>query len=792
MVRSACLTNIRCGRGGTRRVHGAGMMGVSRRVAGLGVVLVCAMVVLSGGALARAAGAEEACPNEQLRIENNSTALPDCRAYEQVTPPFKDGYRFATFELGGLAVVAPSGSQLYSETFATLDGSESNPYFGASYELTRGSSGWETVAVGPPASRFGGSNLDATGEDYEPADGSTLWNLTEAGQIWLRSPAGVFTEVGPSAPPSVVRYNRVEYSGASRGFSHVFFHIIPPSIPGESDFLWPFDETAVGAISSLYEYTGVGNAEPQLVGVKGGAGSHTLISKCGVFLGARNLDVYNAISASGKIVYFTAGQGGAGCTTVNELYARLGSEKTLAISEPALPPGEHCTGLCASAAHKEGIFQGASEDGSKVFFLTEQPLLNGDEDTKMDLYMAELQGEGASATIGRLVQVSHNAVTPAEPAEVQGVARVSEDGSRVYFVARGVLAGPNAETKTPTAGDDNLYVYDTATQQMTFIATLSAEDESVWRAVDNRPVQATPADGRFLLFASMANLTGDASHATRQLYRYDASDGELIRVSIAQPATLHEDGATGTMFTATQPYNGNDRLAPRGLSISADGSYVFFESEAGLTPAAQDEEVIVPAFGSKAKNVYEWEADGAGACQEARGCLSLLSPHDTGSEEGASLVRLIGTDTSGADVFFTTSVSLSPSDTDTSQDIYDARIDGGFPAPAHPAVCEAGDTCQGAVSEPPSKPTAGSLTFSGAGNLAGALTSPPPSPVPAPLKRRTVAQVRAEKLAKALRACRAEHSRHKRSVCESEARKRYGPVSKAKKSAAHANRRTGR
>jgi hypothetical protein len=35
-----------------------------------------------------AVSAVAACPNEQLRVESNPAALPDCRAYEQVMLPF--------------------------------------------------------------------------------------------------------------------------------------------------------------------------------------------------------------------------------------------------------------------------------------------------------------------------------------------------------------------------------------------------------------------------------------------------------------------------------------------------------------------------------------------------------------------------------------------------------------------------------------------------------------------------------------------------------------------------------
>jgi hypothetical protein len=739
--------------------------------------------------------ADASCPNEQFRTENNSTALPDCRAYEQVTPAFKGGYRSAN------PLVNPSGGQLIAESFATLEGSESNTDLGAAYSYTRAPSGWQTTAISPPASRFGANSRDGILTDYDPIGGFTLWNLTEAEQLWRRSPASVFTEVGPSVPPSNTHAVGVTYAGASPGFSHIFFTIVSPNL-GNPNFLWPFDTTADGTFISLYEYTGTGNTEPTLVGVKGGPGSQQLISQCGTRVGSPNsTDAYNAISASGTVVYFTAeertslceAEGGNG-PLVNELYARVGGEKTLAISEPALPPGEQCSGSCATAAHKEGIFQGASQDGSKVFFLTEQPLLNEDENASMDLYMAELRGEGTGATIGKLVQVSHNAVTPAEPAEVQGVVRVSSDGSRVYFVARGALAGPNAESKSPTEGEDNLYVYEPdpahpGQYRTVFVATLSSSDSEDWGQSDGHPAQAADSDGRFLLFRSRANLTGDAPNEKPQLYRYDAESEELVRVSIAQPATLHEDGATAFISMKAPNYTQYARLSPQPLSISADGAYVFFESEAGLTPAAINETLLQGGKGH-ANNVYEWEADGKGGCEEARGCLSLLSDgKDIASEEKQHLVTFVGTDPSGADAFFTTADSLTPSDTDTATDIYDARINGGFPAPVHPIPCAESKTCQGPQSAPPSEPTADSSTFSGAGNLTSPLA---PLPVPTPSKPKTAAQVRADKLAAALRICRAEHNRHKRSVCESQARKHYGPVSKAKKSAAHADRRTGR
>ena len=56
--------------------------------------------------------------------------------------------------------------------------------------------------------------------------------------------------------------------------------------------------------------------------------------------------------------------------------------------------------------------------------------------------------------------------------------------------------------------------------------------------------------------------------------------------------------------------------------------------------------------------------------------------------------------------------------------------------------------------------------------------SPPPKP--AVVKKKTAAQLKAEKLSKALKACHADKRAKKRKACEVAARRKFGPAKKAK------------
>jgi Tol biopolymer transport system component len=459
------------------------------------------------------------------------------------------------------------------------------------------------------------------------------------------------------------------------------------------------------------------------------------------------------VSATGERVFFTATAGGCEQTIeingeavttvgagpeVNELYARVGRAETIAISEPSFSQCTLCrTGTATprepATTEKPSVFRGASEDGSKVFFTTEQELLP--EQSTVNLYEYDFNRAAGE----KIVLVSRGAKEP----QVQGLMRVSENGSHVYFVAKSVLAGANGEGHSPVATADNLYVFEPDAGEgqgrMAFVAILSEGDFEAWQTQGNRPAQASP-DGRFLVFESQTHI-----------FEYDAREERLVNISgeheaqIPRPKYEEVDSPTA---------------AGSSLSVSNDGAYVAFTSSAQLT--AQ------PVAGTS--NVYEYHSSGSIAV----GTTYLVSDGKDVTPEGQALE---GIDATGADTFFQSGDSLVAQDTDTQVSLYDARTNGGFPAPVTSAGCE-GEACQGAPLVLPSFGVPGSVSVQGAANV----PPPPPPPPLGPVAKPTVKPLtQAQKLTKALKACR-HKPKSKRPACERQARRAHGPARKATKS----------
>jgi len=700
--------------------------------------------VMCGSQTAEAVAAGDAneaqCPSATEVSPGFRTYLPDCRAYELVTPPEKGGARV---EPVIFPTVADDGSSLVgksTDAFAGLSNGELRELSAAYYLFKRTSTGWSTTPLDPPRAALESAGIE-----------DSVWGPASSGlevpRLSLVNSAGAASEVGPVWPPTLGATplgphedlpggQPFEVRGAAREASRaIVFDLTKAAV------FWPFDSTLPEDGPSLYEYVGTANTVPTLVGVSGGPASTTLISQCGTELGGLTGIRYNAVSESGQTIYFTA----AGADSVlcegtepsaNELFARIAGARTVAISEPS---SEDCSG-CDTSSSTDANFEGASANGSKVFFTTTQALLGSDTSENLYEYDFNPPEEGRQP---KVVRVSAGA--PA--ADVLGTTRISEDGSHVYFVARGILTN-EPDRSLPSGhevaqeGADNLYVYERDEAfprgRVAFIAELCSDagesgevgdplcptnlvpgfntDSELW-GVGFRPgeAQATP-DGNFLVFTSYGDLTPGDTSSAKQVFEYDAPAGTLVRISTGESGFNDDGNAVGAgHFTnndariVTQAFGGRGGALAR--TMADDGSYVFFQSPVGLTPQALNDVLVTVNSESEpeyAQNVYEYHD----------GSVYLISDgQDLGVEEQRSSVQLIGTSENGSDVFFSTTDNLVPQDTDTQVDFYDARSDGGFPAPSTARACE-GESCEGPLGVAPVFEAPSSVTFSGNGNVA--------------------------------------------------------------------------
>jgi hypothetical protein len=744
-------------------------------------------------------------------------ALADCRAYELVTPPDKNGGLIDNFAFGLPPAIARDGSRVLSKSIQCFHAPSScvgiRSTEGATFSFQRTATGWATEPLTAPADR--GSTMLT----YNADTGSVLYALggtpTAPEEFYAREPNGAMTSIGPLSELSTSEILNVASATlvTTSELSRVVFQG-----PG----LWPSLEGGAHG-EGVYEYSGAGNSAPVLVGVSGGAGSTALVSACGTTIGkgSKPDSFYNSLAADGRTVWFTAAAcpgGGTGANAgvkvpANEVFERVEQAHGMGtVLASGSAPEPECDAACQAQPPGDASYQGAASDGTRVYFTDTRQLTDsasedrhaGDSATSgcdttaststgCNLYEFVCPNHCENTSEKRLVDVSAGDSSGLGP-RVQGVLAIPPDGSDVYFIARGVLTmGANKAGQEPVPGGNNLYVYREG--HLSFIATLVASDHELWQDDEGIGVANVTSDGRFLVFTSHRGLTPDATsgEGPAQVYRYDAGTEQLSRISVGDRG-FDDNGnvsvADARIVEADEQFLAGDGPRHSDPSISENGAFVFFQSPTGLVPGALNDQHVTGNAAILAENIYEWAADGsrlsesASACAQPGGCVSLISDgHDLNEsdERGgtASAVKLLGTDETGSNVFFWTADQLVGQDTDSQLDLYDARVNGGFAEPAAPPECEPGETlasgaCRAAGSTPPAPTTLASAVFAGAGNLTPpAIVTPAVKPPPAPMTR-------ARKLAAALGVCRRDKQEARRQTCERAARKKFGPVRKSR------------
>ena len=725
-------------------------------------------VIVALAAMARSASAAEDCQNEAIRAEQGAAALalPDCRAYELVSPP---GSVPATAE--GRPLAAASGQRF---GYYSLEPFPASNEEGLYLLATRGSKGWSVQNTTPPQGGLHNSNEIACFPSVFYSAELTAAVLADGWREYTGGLNEVHDEVCEGDDPPLV-------TGEPRGYANLFLRDneggsyrlidnLPEGVVPANARLWDatsdlghvvFSEEAkltpeALAGGGLYEWSGgvdrlvsfLPGGEPVVGALANGT--------------AGTAPYTHAVSASGETVFFYS---------EGALYARLhaGRESAAGGVCDAAEPEAACTVQvdAAQAGAKgpggNGVFMDASEDGSRVFFTDENRLtVDATALTKRpDLYEYNV-------STGSLTDLTVN--TSGAGANVLGFTGASGDGSYLYFVAKGVLTGgqTNDQGEAAVLFKPNLYLLHEGVT--TFIATLKSEegndaDNFDWENNGLLKARVSP-DGRYLAFGSVEPITGygnqpleaqDCAKRCREIFLYDATANQLSCISCAPSG---EPPSGSAEISAPSP----EMLTPQGpgylqRNVLEDGR-VFFDTRTPLAPQAINGEV----------NVYEYE----------NGSVSLLS---SGTGSGGSV--FLDASASGEDVFFATAQGLVQGDQDNQPSVYDARVGGGFPpGPGEgqqvPA-CESAEACKPPPGEPPAQLFAASTALSGSGNLAA-----PPVPVtPASATTTTTVETpakpslsRAQKLAQALAAC-AKQPKRRHAACRAAARKRYGAGAKS-------------
>ncbi|HEX8752010.1 MAG TPA: hypothetical protein VF731_01225 [Solirubrobacterales bacterium] len=599
-----------------------------------------------------------------LSLALASTALAASRAYELVSPAAKGGTDVESTIGDGtdfMPTAAADGSRVAFNDLNAIPGAPANEFINT-FEAQREPASWDTTFLTPPVEPVLGipsAVFSAASADlgklvleyaYEPALAPGAAEGTKVLYLFDRA-TGTYRLLTPGAPANEEEFE-AEVVGASEDFSHIAMEVrhggaLTPDTPG-------------GTTPLLYEWSAA-TGELTLVGRLPDnsvlPGADDIARPAGIAAGIASPAPWNPVSADGSHIFFTGTSGN------RQLYVRVGETTTHEVSETQRSPVD-------PEGSRPAEFRFASKDGSTAFFTSAEKLTNdattGPGDVGSDLYLWK---EAGSTLTDITVDGSDE-----NGAELQGVIGGAADGSRLYFVAKGVLAAG------ATAGQDNLYVWSDEGGAAGTIRFVAGPVTSVnWMpdstVFGNRVPARVTADGKHLLFESKNSPTGYADGGHYEAYLYDAETQTLACASCnPRVATATADAlAVGA----------GDYLS-RARSLSADGRHVYFTST----------EQLVPADTNAVADVYEYNAES--------GEIVLVS---SGKAETPSLFS--DASESGSDVFFTTRQQLVGIDQDENTDVYDARVGGGIaaqnPVPAAPP-------CTGAECRLPGTPALEALT----------------------------------------------------------------------------------
>jgi hypothetical protein len=647
------------------------------------------------------------CPNAYARQLTRAAYLPDCRAYELVSPENAGAVRLYPGDVTQDLFFFKFGSKIipHMEGQAMNLGTASSParfsYLGMAgaingtnppnslidtYTATRTVNGWVTRYWGQKGNEVnvaGGAKCDLQMEiciDYHLKE---LFNLSNDPKDRPSSAPYVWDSEGHSlgrwpTNMSVVK-NAAEYIGddqPSPDFSHYVFSSvnIPFTVDGRtgapgSVYDNNIEDGTVTKVSLLSNGGDIGPGE-------GGEGSSEEFLKI------------PAVSTDGSHILMTTHALG-GSKAVN-LFMRVDDSVTYEIAKGA-----------------EGIqLIGMTSDGSKVVFSTTDHVTADDTDSPAseDIYVWEeatdqvtriSQGNGGgNSDTCEPPEGSLCSATPLQTERPDSDDPIASASGDVYFYSPEQL-DPNSPG---VFNEKNLYVYRHGAVK--YVATLNAG------TAINR-IQISP-DGSHVAFLTAARLTSYDNQGWRELYTFNPETG-VIRCASCIP--------TGEPPTVVRPPEDpispfappSSKLPSRDVMVSQSGRFM---SDDGRTAFATSD-ALVEGDTDGLVDVYEFAGGRPQLISSGTAQADLLEGNRFFPGEYTGLEAMSH---DGTDIYFSTYDTLAPTEDFNGQFLkfYDARTGGGFPPPAAHLPCGAADECHGSENPGPETPAIGTAANLGA------------------------------------------------------------------------------
>lgn len=479
------------------------------------------------GTTAPAALAADDCPNAAVRAQQQSQHLPNCMAYERVSPADKNGAGASP----NLVIRQDGNALLFGMNSGVED---SQGFILGHFQASRGSDGWGTTSLSPKFDQRipilqDGAKPVAWSEDLDRVALTTRYPIASrdigtvgppinngSEDIYIREPDGSFTWVHPNPTAGDAAGQPVSVVGASPDLERMVLSTARPFDPraagatGEHLYVWSAQRTTLATV--LPDGSVPTDVPTQLYNVP-----------------------TRAASADGRRVAFTVDSNDP------RLYVRYNADDpaTAVTREVAVGPnGERCS--------SDGTAQlrGLSNDGSKLLFGCSSAILPGGPTN--GLYVRDLDGgPGAVRLIGSVSASS-------------SILGANDDFSRLYL----------------NAGSSAYLIRDG-------VAELIARTVAGGTQTTFYRYAASP-NGEYLAIQSDHDFglpgVGIGAPDEMQAYLYSASTGELRCISCRQDGST-TDGYGGIRMGVSNVWSG-EVTTPVG-----DNGAVAFASTVGLDPA---------------------------------------------------------------------------------------------------------------------------------------------------------------------------------------------------------------